>query len=144
MVFMHQSIRGKTQRFILWRHKDKCDCGTDCSWEFWMPPSPYSSVLSFAAGIPNLPHQPSPQHTDQGFGAQAQAGISLSAYSRGLDCFQIPPLLLWSTSEHIHSERIEGSEFASSIIQKIHRSPQQGNEMDDSPQPLFLPRNISQ
>ncbi len=52
-------------------------------------------------------------------------------HSRGFDGFQIPPLLLWSSSEHIHSGTIEASESASSIIQKIHRGPQQGNEMDD-------------
>lgn len=58
-------------------------------------------------------------------------------HSRGFDGFQIPPLLLWSSSEHIHSGRIEGSESASSIIQKIHRGPQQGNEMDNSPSPFL-------
>lgn len=52
-------------------------------------------------------------------------------HSRGFDGFQSPPLLLWSSSEHIHSGRIEGTESVSSIIQKIQRGPQQGNEMDD-------------
>lgn len=56
---------------------------------------------------------------------------SLSMHSRGFDGFQSPPLLLWSSSEHIHSGRIEGTESVSSIIQKIQRGPQQGNEMDD-------------
>lgn len=68
-----------------------------------------------------------------------QTVSSLSMHSRGFDGFQIPPLLLWSSSEHIHSGRIERSESASSIIQKIHRGPQQGNEIDDSPPPPPIP-----
>lgn len=37
------------------------------------------------------------------------------------------------------SEAIEGNESASSIIQKIHRAPQQGNEMDAfSPSPFYV------
>lgn len=54
-------------------------------------------------------------------------------HSRGFDGCQIPPLLLW----HIYSGRIGGRESASSIIQKIHRDPQQGNEMGEFSFPFF-------
>lgn len=41
------------------------------------------------------------------------------------------------------SETIEGGESASSIIQKIHRGPQQGNEMEASPSPPRPPFYVS-
>lgn len=89
------------------------------------------------AGIPDThecQRRPNPQFTHTHTHTHLS---SLSMHSRGFDGFQIPPLLLWSSSEHIHSGPIEGNESASSIIQKIHRGPQQGNEMDDF-FPFFL------
>ena len=121
------------------------------SWEYGNLKVVVALFYLFSAGTVTSPwtHAYIRTWTDQSFSTHMRADLhththththrvsSLSMHSRGFDGFQIPPLLLLSYSGHIHSRRIEGSESASSIIQKIHRGPQQGNEMDDF-FPLFL------